>query len=117
MASIHTTEPLGDRLLDMAAHRLRVIAEPSRIGILMLLEQREASVQELADTRQMPHQNASKHLNVLYSAGIVSRRREGSRMVYMLADYTACILIRQVIASLAGHVEELVEAVGLDDRM
>jgi DNA-binding transcriptional ArsR family regulator len=51
----------------MLAERLHAIAEPTRIRILTLLEQREASVQELTDElgASTTHQNTSKHLSVL----------------------------------------------------
>jgi DNA-binding transcriptional ArsR family regulator len=100
----------------MLAERLHAIAEPIRIRILTLLEQREASVQELTDElgASTTHQNTSKHLSVLYSAGIVTRRRAGNRAYYAVADYTACLLIRDAITSLVAHVEELAEIVHLE---
>jgi DNA-binding transcriptional ArsR family regulator len=109
-----TSDPTGARLLDLIADRLRAIAEPSRIRILAVLEQREASVQELADGLGVSHQVTSKHLSVLYRSGIVTRRKEGTCAYYALADYTACLLIRQALTSLAGHVEEMADVVGLE---
>lgn len=110
------TAPLEGRLLNLLVDRMRAIADPSRIRILTLLEKHEACVQELTDELGTctTNQNISKHLNILYSNGIVSRRREGSRVYYALADYTACLLVRQATASLAGHVEDLVEVVGVE---
>lgn len=104
--------PIEDRFLDLLADRLRAIADPRRIGIILLLEQHEACVQQLADELHTVHKTVSSHLNVLHRAGIVSRRRQGSRAYYALADYTTCSLVRQAIASLAGQVEELVQVVG-----
>jgi DNA-binding transcriptional ArsR family regulator len=108
------TVPLEDHFPDLIAGHLRAIADPYRIRILTLLEQNEACVQQLADELHTTHANASSHLKVLHRAGIVSRRRQGSRAYYALADYTACLLVRQAIASIAGHVEELVEVAGLE---
>ena len=105
---------LSDPFLSMLAARLQAIAEPTRIRLLLVLEQREASVQELTDQLASTHQNVSKHLNVLYRAGIVSRSRSGSRVCYALVDYSACRLIEQAGASLTGYVEELASIAGLD---
>lgn len=57
---------LSDEAIDLIAARLRVIAEPNRIRILGLLNEGEATVQELTDRLMTTHQNVSKHLGVLY---------------------------------------------------
>jgi DNA-binding transcriptional ArsR family regulator len=103
------TPHLSPDLLDLVARRLRVIAEPTRMRILALLERGEASVQELTDELPTTHQNVSKHLAALLQAGIVSRRREGSWVRYSLADYTAYRLIEHAAAGFAGHIDELAE--------
>lgn len=63
---------LTDPFLDMLATRLQALADPTRICLLTILEQHEATVQELTDELDTAHQNVSKHLNVLHRAGIVS---------------------------------------------
>jgi DNA-binding transcriptional ArsR family regulator len=105
---------LSGDLLDLVARRLRVIAEPTRMRIVSMLQRGEASVQDLTDRLSdggvpVTHQNVSKHLAVLYREGVCSRRREGSWVRYALADYTVCQLIEQAIASTAGHFEERAE--------
>lgn len=105
---------LSDPFLNLLAARLQAIAEPTRMRLLTALEQREASVGELTDLLATTHQNVSKHLNVLYRAGIVSRSRCGSRVCYALVDYSACRLLEQASASLTGYVEELASIAGLD---
>lgn len=82
--------------------------------LLTLLSDREASVQQLTDELQSTHQNVSKHLGVLYQSGMVSRRKDGNRVRYALADYTACQLIGQAVAGVTGHVEDLAAIVGAD---
>ncbi len=105
---------LSDPFLDLVAHRLQVISEPTRIRLLAILELREATVQELTDELATTHQNMSKHLGVLYQSGIVTRRRDGNKIWYSLADYSACRLIEQATASVTGYVEELASIAGLD---
>lgn len=105
---------LSGDLLDLVACRLRVIAEPTRMRIVSMLQQGEASVQDLTDrlsdgVTPITHQNVSKHLAVLYHEGVCSRRREGSWVRYALADYTVCQLIEHAIASTTGHFEERAE--------
>jgi DNA-binding transcriptional ArsR family regulator len=104
---------LGVDLIALVARRLSVIAEPTRIQLMLFLERREATVQQLADELGAPHQNVSKHLNVLHQAGILARRREGSCAVYSLADYTGCALVRLAAASVTGYIEELADVANL----
>lgn len=98
---------LSDEAIEVVAERLRVIAEPTRIRLMGLLNEREATVQELTDRLATTHQNVSKHLGVLYQAGIVSRRREGSCVRYALVDWTGWWLVEQIAGSVAARYEEL----------
>jgi DNA-binding transcriptional ArsR family regulator len=86
---------------------MRIIGEPARMRILLLLNQHEATVQGVADELLMAHQSASKHLNVLYGAGVLTRARHGSSVRYSIADYTALRMIDQAKASITGYLEEL----------
>lgn len=101
------TQRLSDEAIDLIAARLRVIAEPNRIRILGLLNEGEATVQELTDRLMTTHQNVSKHLGVLYQAGMVSRRKEGNSVRYALVDWTGWWLVEQMAISVADRLDEL----------
>lgn len=89
---------LPRQVIELTAERLRVIAEPNRIALLEALNASgEASVQALADCIGASHQKASKHLAVLYGAGMVSRRRgEGTIVLYALTDWTGWWVVEQI---------------------
>jgi DNA-binding transcriptional ArsR family regulator len=97
------------QLLDLVVRRLQAISEPTRIRLLRALEHGNASVQELTDCLPATHQNVSQHLGVLHQSGIVSRQREGNKVVYSLADHTACRLIEHATRSAIGYIEELAD--------
>jgi DNA-binding transcriptional ArsR family regulator len=99
----------SEDLLALVARRMRLIADPVRMRILLLLKQQEMTVQALADELLGSHQNVSRHLGVLAQAGILSRRREGSRVWYTIADYTVLQIIAQATASTTGYIEELAD--------
>lgn len=95
-------------VLEIVQLRLRVIGEPTRVQIMVLLDERgDATVQELVD--RMPgvvtHQNVSRHLRVLYEAGMLRREREGHSIRYGLADWTSLWLLEQVAASVEEHLD------------
>jgi DNA-binding transcriptional ArsR family regulator len=106
-----TSRSWPEPLLDLVTSRLALLADPTRARLLTLLEQGEATVQVLADTMPSTPQNVSRHLGILHRSGIVARRREGTSVYYALADYSACRLLEQTLASLSGQIEELADLV------
>jgi DNA-binding transcriptional ArsR family regulator len=108
--------PLPDDLIELIARRFHVLADPTRIKLLDLLRQEEASVQELSEAIGSTQQNISKHLGVLRQAGIVRRRRAGSYSYYSIADEGVFALCEDVCGSLAEQVESLREVVAGERR-
>lgn len=88
------------------------MGEPTRIRLLGLLDESDATVQELADRIGTSHQLVSTHLGVLYQAGLVSCRREGASTRYALIDWTGWWLVEQIATSVAAHLDELRDAPG-----
>jgi len=103
--------PLPDDLIELIARRFRVLADPTRIKLLDLLRQGEASVQELTAEIGSTQQNVSKHLGVLLQSGIVGRRKLGNYSYYSIADEGVFALCEDVCGSLAEQVESLHETV------
>jgi DNA-binding transcriptional ArsR family regulator len=107
-------EGLTDALLELVARRLHAIANPTRIRLITHLEREPATVQELTDELATTQQNVSKHIGLLYQTGIVTRRKEGNRVRYVLSDYTACRLVKQATASVTAYAEELAQITGTE---
>jgi DNA-binding transcriptional ArsR family regulator len=103
----------SEPVVALVTSRLTLLADPTRIHLLTLLERGEANVQELSDTVSSTPQNISRHLAILHRAGIVARRREGTSVYYSLVDYSACRLLEQTLSSISGQIEELADAVKL----
>jgi DNA-binding transcriptional ArsR family regulator len=69
----------------MDARTLAAIGEPTRFAIVELLRDGASpSVSELAETLGIRQPQASKHLQVLRDAGVVSAEREARRLVHRL---------------------------------
>lgn len=68
---------------------LSLIADPTRIRILLLLKQEELSVAEMQEVLSLPQSNISAQLARLKSAGLVSDRRSGKNRLYRLEDPSA----------------------------
>lgn len=76
-----TPEQLGH-----IAERFKALGEPSRLEILQSLRQGERTVTEILSATGLGQANASRHLQVLFAAGLVGRRKEGPSTWYRLAD-------------------------------
>ncbi len=63
---------------------LRLLADPSRIRILLLVTREELSVAELQAILNMGQSRISTHLAQLKSAGLVDDRRSGKSVLYRL---------------------------------
>ena len=101
--------PLPDDLAELVAQRFRVIGEPMRIKLLDQLRDGERSVGDLVDILGATQQNVSKHLGVLHQAGIVSRRKDGNRVIYAIADDSVFALCETVCGGLARQVAEIAQ--------
>jgi ArsR family transcriptional regulator len=103
----------SDPAFDLVTDRLALIGDPTRVRLLALLEQGEATVQQLSDQLPSTPQNISRHLGILYRSGIVARQRDGTTVRYRLVDYSACRLLEQTLASISGQLDELADAATL----
>ena len=65
---------------------LRLLADPTRLRLLLLLEQEELSVAELQDVLGMGQSRISSHLAQLKRAGVVQDRRAGKNVYYGLTS-------------------------------
>jgi DNA-binding transcriptional ArsR family regulator len=87
---------LTPELLELVAHRFKVLAEPARLAILNSLRARELTVSDIVDQTGLGQANVSKHLQLLYSHGFITRRKDGLYAYYALADrrvFTLCDLM------------------------
>ena len=82
---------------------LRVLADVSRLRLLLLLEHEELSVAELQEILSMGQSRISTHLAQLKQAGLVEDRKLGKNSLYRLAD-------RQLLDLLHAAGQEVPEA-------
>jgi DNA-binding transcriptional ArsR family regulator len=92
--------------MELAAERLQLVARAKRIALLEALSEGEAGVQELADRIGLAHQNASHHLALLWQAGILSRRSEGTMTLYAIEDWSAWWVVEQIVGWVGSCQEE-----------
>lgn len=74
-------------MFELQANVLKALAHPRRLEIVHLLREQELSVSDIYAMLDLPQANVSQHLMLLREAEIVSTRREGKQIFYMLADH------------------------------
>ena len=103
--------PLSDPMIELVARRFRMLGEPQRLRMLQLLEKGERPVGEIVEALEANQSNISKHLQALYDAGLVSRRRDGNSIYYSIADpivFKLCDLVcRSATDEVRARLHEL----------
>ena len=101
--------PIAEALLVRVADRLRVLGQPVRLRLIEQLTGGASTPHELSEAVGVSQQNVSKHLLVLYRAGVVSRRPEGSNVFYTLVDESALAVLNETLGSVTRQLRELSE--------
>jgi rhodanese-related sulfurtransferase/DNA-binding transcriptional ArsR family regulator len=100
-----------DTLYEQFARIGKAVANPKRIELLDLIAQGERSVDDLAAGTGMGITNTSNHLQVLRQARLVEARKEGTRVLYRLANDAVLqfsIALRDLARSRLAEVGEVV---------
>jgi ArsR family transcriptional regulator len=89
---------------------LNALSDPTRLEILSFLAERERCVCEILPAFQRSQSTISKHLNILYEAGILDRRIDGKRTLYRIKNPRILGLLKEVDAIALERIAELVDA-------
>jgi rhodanese-related sulfurtransferase len=99
-----------DALFDGFAEVAKALASGRRAEIVDLLAQGERSVDEISDEIGQSVANTSHHLRAMARAGLLSTRRDGTRIYYALAGERVEVLwaaLRDVAAEHVAGMERL----------
>src|SRR5713101_5374100 len=96
-----------DALYDGFAEVAKALASGRRAEIVDLLAQGERSVEEISDEIGQTVANTSHHLRAMARAGLVTTRRDGTRIFYALASDRVAALWSALQEVAAEHVAGL----------
>jgi len=89
---------------------VRLLADPTRLRLVLLLEEEELSVAELQEILSMGQSRISSHLAQLKGAGVVADRRAGKNVYYGAVKFAGRNgtreRVRQLIETLAREIPE-----------
>jgi DNA-binding transcriptional ArsR family regulator len=100
VTTITNSLTLSEEQWETLAEQFKLLSDPSRLKILAVLcSQGESNVTEICDITQLNQANASKHLQLFRSAGVLACRREGNCRYYRIIDQgllDICTLARKL---------------------
>jgi ArsR family transcriptional regulator len=83
----------------------KALADENRLRMLMALQEREICVCQITELMGLAMSTVSKHLSVLYQAGLVNARKEGRWMYYSLPGKGAPTAAREAVAWVRRSLE------------
>ncbi len=89
----------------MAAELFRVLSAPMRLKIISCLCDGEKNVSYLLSKIDTTQPNMSQHLNTLYLAGVLGKRRDGVQIHYRIVDDRVATLCQAVCKHIAIEVD------------
>ena len=81
----------------------KMLGNPTRIRILLLLMEQDANVSDLAERLGMTQSAVSHQLNLLKSNKLVRRRRDGKMIFYALVDEHVRMVIEKGTEYICGR--------------
>lgn len=84
----------------------RVLGDSARLQLLQELKEGQKTVGELVTLTGMGQTVVSKHLKMMHQASLLSRKKEGVRVIYAVSDPTVFQLCELVCGKLNREKEE-----------
>ena len=100
----------GDILIESKVKILKALADSTRLQILESLKSGEKCVCELVPALGKAQSTTSKHLDILYDAGILDRRIEGRRTIYRIKNSKVFEVLRLVESMVLEELTRMAKA-------
>lgn len=92
--------------VDLAAEVFSLLADPTRIRIVLALREKERAVGELAEQVGKSPTGVSQHLAKLRWGRVVATRQDGTRVFYRLVDGHVRQLVQQAVFQAEHAVDD-----------
>lgn len=84
--------------LQQAAECLKTLAHPVRLRMVQMMLHAEYTVGEMAEACEVASHVASEHLRLMQHCGFLSRRQNGRRIYYQVAEPSLASIMTCVVA-------------------
>ena len=97
-------DPMND-VFESVARYFALLAEPTRLRIMHSICQQEKSVGEIVAELGASQTNVSRHLGLMYQAGVLGRRKDGTTVLYRVTDAAFTEICRTVCVRVASELD------------
>ena len=89
-------------LVEYRVEILKALAQPTRLKIIDFLRDGERCVCEIFPAIGEEQSNTSRHLNMMLSAGVLSRRKDGLKIYYDI-KHPGILEVIDIVTSIVKH--------------
>lgn len=95
-----------DPVFQAVASYFSVLSEPTRLRIMHSICETEKTVSQIVEEIGATQTNASRHLSLMFRAGVLTRRKEGNLVFYRVTDVAMVEICRTVCNQIAGSMDD-----------
>jgi DNA-binding transcriptional ArsR family regulator len=99
-------ESMEERVLELKAEILKVLAQPTRLKILELLRNGEKCICEIVPALNGEQSNISRHISLMQKIHLVTTRKDGVRVMVNVRDPKIFEILDKVNAILKNQMRE-----------
>jgi DNA-binding transcriptional ArsR family regulator len=99
-------ESMEERLLELKAEVLKVLAQPTRLKILELLRNGERCICEIVPAINGEQSNISKHISLMQKCHLITTRKDGVKVMVNVKDPRVFEILDKVGAILKSQMKE-----------
>lgn len=100
----------SDEQIQAVSRLFAVLGEPTRLLILQTLQEGPATVSQIMLRLELGQANASRQLSILHQAGILSRQKQGTQVIYAIRMPLVTDLCKLVCGGLAQQAASIAQA-------
>ena len=97
-------DPMNE-VFESVARYFALLSEPTRLRIMHSICAEEKSVNQIVEEIGASQTNVSRHLGLMYQAGVLGRRKEGNQVLYRVTDAAFTEICRTVCVRVASELD------------
>jgi ArsR family transcriptional regulator len=98
--------PMEERVLELKAEILKVLAQPTRLKILELLRNGERCICEIVPAINGEQSNISRHISLMQKSHLVITRKDGVKVMVKVKDPRIYEILDSVSLLLKKQIQE-----------
>jgi ArsR family transcriptional regulator len=99
-------ETMEERVLELKAEILKVLAQPTRLKILELLRNGERCICEIVPAINGEQSNISRHISLMQKSHLVTTRKDGVKVMVKVRDPKIFEILDRVGSILKNQMKE-----------